>query len=63
MFVVLLLLMFIMFCLVCCYLFYKIKLVEDDINVIYDEFYYYLGKDIKNSVEGRKKLDDFRRIC
>lgn len=56
MFVIILLLEFIMFSLVCCYLFYKLKLVEDDLENIYDEIYYYFGEDYNKKIEERKKV-------
>lgn len=53
---VLLMLEFILFSLVCCYLFYKLKVTEDDIESIYDEIYYYFGEDYKKKIEERKKV-------
>ena len=50
------LLEFIVFSLACCYLFYKLKLVEDDLESLYDEVYYYFGQDYKKKIEERKKV-------
>ena len=53
---VLLMLEFILFSLVCCYLFYKLKVIEDDLESIYDEIYYYFGEDYNKKIEERKKV-------
>ena len=53
---VLLILEFILFSLVYCYLFYKIKLFEDDLECLYDELYYFFGQDHNKKIEERKKV-------